>query len=353
MSRGRKKSGKSHEPLDPASLAGLNAAFVDWMTHDHFSPHTLRVRGNDLKRFVAWCEERGITRPTEVSRAILEHYRKHLYEYRQKDGKGLSLLTQIHHLTAIRVFFRWMARHHHILYNVAAELEIPREPRRLPRIVLSVQEVEETINQADVGQPLGIRDRAILEVLYSTGMRRSELINLKLEDISLDQGIIMIRHGKGDKDRVVPIGDRAAAWVEKYVTEVRPLFAKESDIRIAFLTIRSGPISNNRMSELANGYLGKVRKDCYGACHLFRHAMATHMLEGGADIRIIQAILGHENLSTTAIYTRVSIAHLKAVHARTHPARLRRRASVPVTDQTDEAAKLLDALVESEDDDKD
>lgn len=343
MTRGRKKQIKSNEPLDPTTLHGLKAAFCEWMTFNHFSPHTLRTRGNDLAHFVRWSEERGLTKPSEINRPILEHYRKHIYQHRQKNGKPLGLKTQIHRLIAIRVFFKWMARHHHLLYNPASELEFPREQKRLPN-TLSIQEVEEVINRANVGEPLGIRDRAILETFYSTGIRRGELIRLKLYDLALDQGTVMVRLGKGGRDRVVPIGDRAVAWVDKYLLDVRPLFVAEPDEGIVFLTIDGEPISNNRMSELVSQYLAPVRGDRYGSCHLFRHAMATHMLEGGADIRIIQAILGHEALTTTEIYTRVSITHLKAVHTKTHPAILTRKKDRSKADDAGSPQELLDAL---------
>ena len=342
--RGPKKKHKPYEPLDPASLRGLKLAFFEWMTATHFSPHTLRTRGNALEFFLRWCDERGLTRPAEINRPILERYRRHTYEYRQANGKPLGLKTQIARLIAVRTFFKWMARHHHILYNPASELEFPRADKRLPAQILTIIEVEQIINLTNTHEPLGIRYRAILETLYSTGMRRSELIGLKLYDLALDQGTVMIRLGKGRRDRVVPIGDRAMAWLDKYLLDVRPTLANEPDDGTLFLTLDGESFSTNRMTDLAHEYVKLANLGKPGACHIFRHAMATHMLEGGADIRIIQAILGHEALTTTEIYTRVSIQHIKQVHTKTHPARLTRQSDASAGDETEAKHELLTAL---------
>ncbi len=175
-------------------------------------------------------------------------------------------------------------------------------------------------------------------------------MGLKLYDLALDQGTVMIRHGKGNKDRVVPIGDRALAWIDKYLIEVRPTLATEPDDGTVFLTNDGEALSPNRLSDLAHQYVKQANLGKPGSCHLFRHACATHMLERGADIRIIQALLGHDDLATTAIYTRVAIGHLKAVHTRTHPARLTRQPDVRTGDETEARRALLTALAaEAED----
>lgn len=318
--RGRPPQPKTVKPLDPTTLRGLKAAFFEWMTCMHFSPHTLRTKGNALDFFLRWCDERGLTRPAEINRAILERYRRHTYEYRQPNGKPLGLKTQIMRLIAIRTFFKWMARHHHILYNPASELEMPRGEKRLPT-VLTIENVETIINQTNVNDSLGLRDRAILETLYSTGIRRSELTGLKVYDLELDQGIVRINQGKGRKDRFVPIGDRAMAWIDKYLLDVRPKLVQEPDDGTLFLTI-DGTSLGVHVSDIARRYVRAANIGKQGSCHIFRHACATHMLERGADLRILQAILGHESIESTTIYTHVAIDQLKAVHTKTHPARL-------------------------------
>jgi integrase/recombinase XerD len=197
-----------------------------------------------------------------------------------------------------------------------------------------------------VGTAWGIRDRAILEVLYSTGVRRSELAALAVFDWDRLRGAITVRQGKGGRDRVVPIGDRAAAWLAKYVDEVRPSLSREPDDGSLFLTDYGEPFEKNRLGDLVRRYLDYAGVKAPGSCHLLRHACATHMLENGADIRFIQALLGHADLSSTQIYTNVSILKLKEIHAATHPARLERRENLGTADRPppDRSSALLAAL---------
>jgi integrase/recombinase XerD len=247
----------------------------------------------------------------------------------------------------LRVWFRWLSRERHILHNPASELELPRLEHRLPKHVLTVAEVEAVLAQPDVHDPLGLRDRAIVETLYSTGMRRLELAHLKLYDLDTERGTVMIRQGKGKKDRMIPIGERAAAWIDKYVREARPHLVVEPDDGTVFLSSAGEPFSIDHLSDLVRGYVDAAKIGKRGACHLFRHTMATLMLEGGADIRFIQAMLGHADLSTTQIYTLVSIRKLKEIHTATHPARMERsKSAFKPTDESagDEPQEQLPSL---------
>lgn len=341
-----KKPGPVRVAGDPKTQGGHRAylvEFLDWMAARRFSEHTIKNRRIELGYFIDWCEERGINRPAEVTRAMLERYRQHVFHYRRKSaggktteaGQPLSFQSQSKRLVSVRVFFQWLARQHYLLYNPASELELPRPEKRLPRHILTVAEVEQIINAIDTGEPagLGLRDRAMLETLYSTGMRRAELVNLRIDDVDLDRGTVLIRQGKGAKDRMVPIGNRACRWIEKYVYTVRPLYIDDVDSQTLFLAKHGEGMRGNQLSVIVRKAIDAANLERFtdthpnAACHLFRHACATHMLENGADIRYIQALLGHEDLSTTEVYTRVSILQLKAVHERTHPARLEGRSS--------------------------
>jgi integrase/recombinase XerD len=193
---------------------------------------------------------------------------------------------------------------------------------RLPKAVLTAAEADRVIEQSNVHDPLGLRDRAILETLYSTGMRRIEMVNLKLWDLDLERGTVTIRQGKGKKDRIIPIGDRAAAWVRKYLDESRPKLVSEPDDQVVFLSNAGEPFSLDYLTEMVRDYVENSGVGKQGACHLFRHTMATLMLEGGADIRFIQAMLGHADLRTTQIYLHVAIRQLQEIHRATHPAKL-------------------------------
>jgi integrase/recombinase XerD len=224
------------------------------------------------------------------------------------------------------MYFRWLVRDHQILVNPASELELPKVETHLPRGVLTAREAEAILNQPDIRDPLGLRDRALLETLYSTGMRRMELCHLSVYDVDAERGTAMIRSGKGRKDRVVPIGDRATAWIAKYLADARPELVASPDCGRLFLTYQGAGFTPTRLSQRVADYVTASGIGKRGSCHLFRHTVATLMLEGGADIRFIQAMLGHAELSTTQIYTQVSIRKLKEVHTATHPARMERTA---------------------------
>jgi integrase/recombinase XerD len=307
---------------DPDGLHQYLQRFNAWQAERNYSGKTVAGRDDVLRYFIAWLDERGIRRPHEVTKPIIERYQSHLFVYRKKDGQPLSARTQHGRITPIRAWFKWLAKQNFILYNPASDLDLPRLDRRLPRHVLTVKEAETVLAVPDINTPTGLRDRVMLEVFYSTGMRRMELMNLQVFDIDAERGTVMIRQGKGKKDRMVPIGERAIAWVEKYRDDVRPELATGADEGTLFLTHLGEAFTPNRLTQLVREHIQAAQIGKTGSCHLFRHTMATLMLENGADIRYIQAILGHAELSTTQVYTQVSIRQLKAIHTATHPARM-------------------------------
>ncbi len=311
-------------PGDPQGMAVMLDKFLQWMRVTNYSERTIENRQLYLSYFILWAEDRGITRPTEVTKPILERYQRYLYHYRKKDGQPLSFRSQHSRLVPVRAWFKWLTKNNHILYNPASELELPRLERRLPKHVLTIREAETVLAVPDLSDPLGIRDRAILEVLYSTGIRRMEVINLKLYDIDVDRGTLMIRQGKGKKDRMVPIGARALKWIDRYLTEVRHQLLLDPSDTTLFLTHLGEAFTTNRLTQMVREYVDAADIGKRGSCHLFRHTMATLMLENGADVRFIQAMLGHAKLETTQIYTQVSIRKLKEIHEATHPAKMSR-----------------------------
>jgi integrase/recombinase XerD len=326
--------------------------FSQWQREKAYSDRTVENREASLRPFIAWAHERGLTRPQEITKPILERYQRHLFLYRKADGEPLSTRSQHVRTTPIKAFFKWLSRGNHILYNPASELELPRMERRLPRHILNVREVEAVLAVPDLSTPIGIRDRAIMEVLYSTGIRRMELIGLHLTDVDADRGTLMVRQGKGRKDRMIPIGTRALAWVGKYRDDVRADLACGADDGTLFLTTLGESFAPNRLTQLVRRHVDAADTGKRGACHLFRHTCATLMLEGGADIRYIQAMLGHAELSTTQIYTQVSIRTLKQIHTATHPGRPIARTSRPAQDPGDDHHLLLAALdAEADEDD--
>lgn len=297
-------------------------AYFEWMTLKNFSSSTVQDRRYILSPFIYWCNNRGLYYSTEITRPILDRYRRRLYHYRQRNGKPLAFSTQHTCLSALRAFFKWLTQENLILYNPASELELPKLGHRLPRDVLSARQVETVLNKPDVKTPIGLRDRAILETLYSTAMRAGELAHVELSHVDSDRGTVFIVEGKGRKDRLVPIGKRALRWLGKYMDDVRDDLLRELYEPAIFISRFGNRISRKGMSKIASRYLQAAGFN--GSCHVFRHTCATLMLEGGADVRYIQMLLGHSNLSTTETYTHVSIKTLKKIHTATHPAKLGR-----------------------------
>ncbi len=342
---------------NPGTLLFYVEAYNAWRKMKAQSEHTVKRDTSTLLRFISFCEERGLQSPHEVTRMFLERYQKYLSRYLTSKGKELSVRAQLSYILSVRGYFRFLSKQRIMMYNPAADLDLPRLGKRLPRHVLTEEEAERVLAQTEIACPIGLRDRAMLEVLYSTGIRRLEIVNLKLVDIDLEGRTVFIFEGKGKKDRMIPIGARAVLWVKKYLAEARPRLAiskvqdknqyrdqcndSEQDSGFVFLTNAGEYLSANYLTELVQKYVEKSGIGKSGSCHLFRHTMATLMLDGGADIRYVQAMLGHSQLSTTEIYTHVSIRKLKEVHDRTHPAKTYRTVPLPHDEPKPEEAKTL------------
>ncbi len=318
---------RSHapDPLASHPLTRYMHAHFEWMLTHGYSADTVRARRIALRRFIGWCAERDLDDPCAITAPILERYQRHLFYYRKADGIPLTLGSQHGCLAPLKTWFKWLTREHHIASNPASELQLPKQPKRLPRTLLSMADIDAILHEAEPATPAGLRDRAMLELLYATGLRRMELPALKVYDVDLGRRLVFVREGKGRRDRVVPLGERAAAWLEKYLLDARPqLLAAETEA--LFVSDYGEPISPAWLADKVKRYMAFAGIDKPGATHLFRHACATHMLENGADIRYIQEMLGHANLATTEIYTHVSIDKLQRIHAATHPAgKLERR----------------------------
>ncbi|MEN9593512.1 MAG: hypothetical protein RJA21_1988 [Gemmatimonadota bacterium] len=321
-------------------FAELIAGHVEWMRVRNYSDVTATERGLLLGEFVRWAVERSVNAPEEVTKPVLERYARWLYHYRKKNGKPLGAGTRAQRIIALRMFFKWLCREDHLPSNPASELETPRRERRLPKAVLSASEAERVLAVPDIATPEGLRDRAILEVLYSTGMRRRELAGLMIHDVDTERGTVMIRQGKGKKDRLIPVGERALAWVARYVSEVRPDAAGAREGEPLFLDASGAAIDPDWLTSRVSDLVETADLGKQGSCHMFRHTCATLMLENGADVRFIQQQLGHAELSSTQIYTHVSVRLLKEIHTRTHPGATLER---PVRPGDNERASLAES----------
>ncbi len=315
---------QADDPLGHTALVRYMELHFEWLLMTGHTAEGVRSRRNPIRRFIAWCMERGIADPREITKPILDRYQRHLFYYRKPDGAPLTIGTQSGLLAPIKGYFKWLAQENHLLYNPASELQLPRQPKSLPKTILSVAEVESILAEAEPDTVPGLRDRALLETLYSTGLRRMEVPKLGLHDVDIARGIVQVRRGKGGKDRVIPIGARACAWIDKYLLEARPQLLA-GDTLALFVTDYGLAVDPEWVATKVKRYMEFAGIHKPGSTHLLRHACATHMLEGGADIRFIQAMLGHASLTTTEIYTHVSIDKLSEIHAASHPARLARR----------------------------
>jgi integrase/recombinase XerD len=299
--------------------ATLRREFVEASAVRGLSRSTVEIRERGLRRFIAWCTPRGLE-VEAITLPVLMQYQRHLHHCRKRDGEPLSPGFQQQLLMPLNAFFRWMVREGRLPANPAADIELPRLPQRLPRHWLSVADIEQLTSHVLMHGEIGLRDRAIIEVMYSTGLRRAEVIALRQRDVDTHAGVVFVREGKGRKDRVVPIGERAVAWLARYRDEVRPLWLRDANEAALWLRPDGAALTTRQLTARMRTLIAEAGIDKPGACHILRHSMATHMLEGGADVRYVQAMLGHAHLSTTAIYTHIAIGQLQAVHAATHPA---------------------------------
>ncbi len=314
---------------DPLGMGTTLAAFLEDLAVKNFSLLTIDKRRRQLNEFIRWASDRSLQLVSEIHRPILQRYQRHLFYHRTREDKPLSFRSQHVRLSSIRAWFKWLTRNNYLAANPASELELPKLGQPLPKHVLSHEEAETVLNQADVKTALGLRDRSMMETLYSTGIRRAELAGLDVYDIDVGRGVLRVRHGKGNKDRVVPIGARALAWIQKYQFDVRPDLLVDQKETAIYLGQEGQRLSGSQLGRIVRHYIDSADIGKGGSCHLFRHTMATAMLENGADIRYIQSMLGHASLETTQIYTRVSIRKLKEIHNATHPAKEKKNDAAP------------------------
>ena len=321
------RGGQEREPLSfsratPDALAVCAESWLEALRPRNYAEATIEDRFFTLKFFMQWAADRDVTRAGEVTRP---------------NTRGVPALP-----LALRTTRR--QRPPSGLEHTAPEDRVPKglvplahapkrdppQPRfrtgasrmekRLPTQALTLAQVDRLLAVPDVADPLGVRDRAMLEVFYASGIRRAELCSLEMADVNPERGTLTVRRGKGKKDRVVPLGGRAASWVARYVREVRPRLSLDTRTQALFLTGYGEAFNPDVVSRMVSSWIRAAGLGTKGSCHLLRHSCATHMLEGGADIRYIQQLLGHEKLETTAIYTEVTIRQLLEVHARCHPA---------------------------------
>jgi integrase/recombinase XerD len=286
--------------------------FINYLAVERgLAQNTLESYGRDLRQFQSYLQEGKIDFMKDLNRATILTYLGNL----QTRGKAVSTISR--NLAAIKSFYQYLVRERYLEKDPAAHLESPKLEKKLPK-VLSVHEVEELLKQPSSTLPAGLRDKAMLELLYATGIRVSELISLNISDVNLDMGYIKC-YGKGSKERIVPLGSIAAKCVQEYLGKGRTKLVRTYEEAALFINHHG-----NRLTR--QGFWKIIKKYAQEACivkeitpHTLRHSFATHLLENGADLRSVQEMLGHADISTTQIYTHVTRNHLKEVYDKTHP----------------------------------
>ena len=294
----------------------MNDALIDrfcdhlWL-EDGLADLTLAAYRRDLRTFGGWLEKERAHRLDAAVAGDIEGYLAWRFAGRA------SPRSAARYTSALRRFYRYLLRENLIAFDPTLNLDSPKLPRSLPK-TLTEADVERLLDSADVNTPLGLRDRAMLETLYATGLRVSELVGLKLTALNLNDGVLRVT-GKGNKDRLVPLGEEAVQWLKRYLAESRPLLLGHQLSDAVFVTARGGGMTRQAFWYLIKRHARTAAITRPLSPHTLRHAFATHLLNHGADLRVVQMLLGHSDISTTQIYTHVARERLKQLHAAHHP----------------------------------
>lgn len=284
-----------------------------------WSQRTVEIYTGELRGFFAYLERQGLSQLGRLTRSHLEGYRLEIFQLRHRD-KPLARPTQQVRLTGVKQFARFLYRENYLLLDIAEGFELPKGNDTLPRPVVSEREAVALMNAPDVSTPVGLRDRAILEIFYGTAIRNSELRKLVLDQVDREHGLLRIDHGKGNKARIVPMGDEARAWLEHYLDQARASMIRRADQNLVFVGTQTGEIMpRSWLGLLVRRYAARVGIEKRVTPHVLRHSCATHMLRHGANVRHLQTLLGHASTDTTQKYTRVELSDLAEVVHRCHP----------------------------------
>ncbi|HWR06305.1 site-specific tyrosine recombinase XerD [Sporomusa sp.] len=286
--------------------------FINYLAVERgLAQNTLESYGRDLRQFQTYLQNSQLDFLRNSNRDTILSYLNSL----QVKGRAVSTISR--NLAAIKSFYQYLVRERHLEKDPAVNLESPKLEKKLPRI-LSIAEVEELLKQPNTFQPTGLRDKAMLELLYATGIRVSELISLNISDVNLDMGYIKC-YGKGAKERIVPLGSIAAKCVQEYISKGRTKLVRTYEESSLFVNHHGNRLTRQGFWKIIKKYAMEARITKEITPHTLRHSFATHLLENGADLRSVQEMLGHADISTTQIYTHVTKNRLKEVYDKTHP----------------------------------
>ncbi|WP_422443862.1 site-specific tyrosine recombinase XerD [Thermoanaerobacterium sp. DL9XJH110] len=293
-------------------MEDLVLEFLDFLSVERgLSRNTIDAYRRDLRSYINFLKLQKINDINHTTRTVIVSYLLLM----QKKGKASSSISRA--CAAIKSFYHFLVRERRIKEDPTINLDTPKLEKRLPR-VLTVGEVEDLLNQPDVTNLWGLRDKALLELLYATGIRVSELISIRVEDVNLEMGFLRC-FGKGSKERIVPIGSVALNYLERYINEARKQLVKDKETNILFINHRGEGLTRQGFWKIIKKYARQAGINKEITPHTLRHSFATHLLENGADLRAVQEMLGHADISTTQIYTHITRSRIKEVYDRTHP----------------------------------
>ena len=287
------------------------------------SPDTIVNKAAGLDKFNAWCATKGVYDIDQIDLDLMDDYMLYLNQYRKPlDGKPMTVASKRGYLTYVKTFVEKLYVKELLSSNTLENIEPPKLGRPLPKAIFTQTEISKILDQLLVFGFTGMRDRAIMETFFATGIRRTELANLDIDDVDLNEQQVRVRKGKGDRERIVPISTRGCEWIAFYLSKIRPRISFISSGSALFLANNGKRFKPNKLSDMVSRYVMLAGIKRAGSCYLFRHATATTMLDNGADLRHVQEMLGHADISTTQIYTHVSRTKLAEVYGKSHPSAL-------------------------------
>ncbi|HEX2788399.1 MAG TPA: site-specific tyrosine recombinase XerD [Ignavibacteria bacterium] len=292
--------------------------FINYLrTERSLSENSIASYNFDLTKLFDFLKRKKIISVKEIDDKSLNDFLKIIKGSMNKNDEVFSVKSVTRYISSFRTFFKFLEAENHIKNNPAENLEAPKSARALPE-VLTIDEINKILDSVNLSDKAGLRNRAILETMYASGLRVSELTNLEINNIDFESGFLRV-FGKGSKERIVPIGKSALRFIEEYIKILRDKIKNAKSFNYVFLNLRGGKLSRMGVWNIVDEYCKKanIKKEVHP--HTFRHSFATHLLEGGADIRIIQEMLGHSDISTTQIYTHIDKEYLIEIHKTFHP----------------------------------
>lgn len=319
-------------------LESLKGAFLEHLTLKNMSAGTVRQNGLALRVLIGWLAAKQICEAGQVDQNLFEEYKAWLSNYRNRKGEPIGVGTIRERIFTPQRWFAWLKKKGVLAYDPIAGVKAPRPKKLLPKGLLRPDEIRRVMEQPNLKSVIGYRDRTIMEVLYSTGARAAELTGMKFPDVDLQKKMVRIRNGKGGRDRFVPLSTPCCRFLDRYINKIRPelldgmrpagnnwLKKSQTGKDLLFLSIYGGPMCKVWLGQIMKDYLRKAGiKKAVSPVHGFRHSVATHLLEGGMDVRYVQALLGHNNINSTQIYTHVERATLHGMLKKYHPRELAR-----------------------------